>query len=109
VEELMSKNRDRGKRFEKKIAERLGGRRLGVLGGEDVLHPIYSIECKSREKLPKWFESFWKQTMDNCEEYKVPLLVIHLLNQRHDEDWVVMKLSDFEQLCTTKPTSKRVA
>lgn len=98
----MSKNRDRGKRFERKVAERLGGKRTGVLGGEDVMHPIYSIECKSREVMPKWFSKFWEQTMANCEEDKVPLLVIHLTNQRHDEDWVVMKLKDFEKRCETK-------
>lgn len=103
---MASKNKARGKRFEKKIAERLGGRRIGLLGQEDVLHPIYSIECKSREKLPKWFANFWKQTEDSCPDDKVPLLVIHLHNQRHDDDWVVMKLSDFESLCTTKPTSE---
>lgn len=103
----MSKNRDRGKRFERKVAERLGGKRTGVLGGEDVMHPIYSIECKSRETLPKWFAKFWEQTLANCEQGKTPLLVIHQTNKRHDDDFVVMKLSDFELFCVTEPTEER--
>ena len=102
----MSKNRDRGKRLERKIAERLGGKRTGVLGGEDVLHIYYSIECKSRDKLPKWFDNFWKQTLANCEEGKTPLLVIHQTNKNHDDDFVVIKLSDFESFCVTKPTEE---
>ena len=105
----MRKNRDRGKRMEGFIAKALGGKRTGVLGGEDIFHHIYSIECKSREKLPKWFSDFWKQTLANCEEDKVPLLIIHETNKRHDDDYVVMRLEDFTLLCETKPKKKRRA
>jgi len=88
--------------MERYIAKVFDGMRTGVLGGEDILHPIYSIECKSREKLPKWFSKFWEQTMYNCKEGKVPLLVIHVTNARHDDDFVIMRLKDFEERCDTK-------
>ena len=101
---MSTKNRNRGKRHERKIAELLSGKRTGVLGGEDVLHPLYAVECKSREKIPKWFMKFWEQTLKNCPEEKIPLLIIHKLNQRHTDDWVIVRLEDF--LSLTEPTDE---
>jgi len=100
---MSTKNRNRGKRHERKIAELLGGKRTGVLGGEDVLHPVYAVECKSREKIPKWFAKFWEQTLRNAKD-KIPMLVIHKLNQKHEDDWIVVRLKDF--LALTEPTDE---
>lgn len=44
-------NRRRGKNTERALARRLGGRRTGVLGGEDINHPLLSIEAKSRQRF----------------------------------------------------------
>ena len=95
---MSQKNRQRGKRVERKIAELLNGRRLGVLGKHDVESEEFGIEVKSREKLPKWFVDFWEQTLANCPEDKIPLLVIHKLNQKYKDDWVVIRLEDFLNL-----------
>jgi calcineurin-like phosphoesterase family protein len=95
---MSQKNRQRGKRTERKIAELLNGRRLGVLGKHDVESELFGVEVKSREKLPKWFVDFWKQTIANCPKDKTPLLVIHKLNQRYDDDWVVIKMKDFLEM-----------
>lgn len=92
---MSQKNRQRGKRTERKIAEILNGRRLGVLGKHDVESEEFGVEVKSREKLPKWFKDFWQQTINNCPEGLIPLLVIHKLNQRYDDDWVVIRMKDF--------------
>jgi hypothetical protein len=79
---MSKRNRNRGKRH------------LGVLGKHDVETGEYSIECKSREKLPKWFQQMWEQTTRNCGD-KIPLLVIHKLKQKYLNDWVIIKLEDF--------------
>lgn len=92
---MSKKNRNRGKAHERKVAKLIGGRRTGVLGKEDVTHIAFSVECKSREKIPKWFTDFWEQAVANCEEGKKPLLVIHKLNQKYNDDWVVIKMEDF--------------
>ena len=97
---MSQKNRNRGKRHERAIAKRLSGTRTGVLGGEDILHNSYSCECKSRQKIPKWFASMWEQTMKNCGENKIPLLIIHALHSKHDDDFVVIRLKDFEERCS---------
>lgn len=95
---MSQKNRNRGKRAERATAKLLNGRRLGVLGKHDVESEKYGVEVKSREKIPKWFTKFWDQTEANCPEDKIPLLVIHKLNQRHDDDWVVLKMKDFLEI-----------
>ncbi len=46
-----SKNRQRGKRTEKAIAKRIGGKRIGILGKSDVEHACFSFEVKSRKKF----------------------------------------------------------
>jgi len=42
-----SKNRQRGKRTEKAIAKRIGGKRIGILGKSDVEHEG-GIACKKK-------------------------------------------------------------
>ena len=46
---MTSTNRRRGKDAERKIAEMFEGKRIGIMGGEDVMHPYFSIEVKSRK------------------------------------------------------------
>lgn len=92
---MSKKNRDRSKRHERTVAKLLGGKRIGILGKEDVEHPKFSVECKSRQEIPKWFSDFWKQAVDNCEEGKIPLLVIHETQKRYKDDWVVIRMEDF--------------
>jgi hypothetical protein len=91
----MSKiNKNRGKRAERAAVKRLGGKRAGILGGEDIINPHYSIEVKSREK-----HAIFK-VMEQCERNntrdKIPLLVVHQHGRNHDNDLVCMKLSEFE-------------
>jgi hypothetical protein len=91
----MSKlNRNRGKRAERAVVQRLGGKRMGVLGGEDVQHPFYSIEVKSREKHAIF--KVLKQCEDNNKDNKIPLIVIHEHNKPHDRDLVCLKMEEFE-------------
>ena len=91
-----NKNRQRGKRTEKAIAKRLGGRRVGVLGKSDVEHKLFSFECKSRLKFvgEKWF----MQAVRNCEQDKIPAVIVHITGQHHSNDYVIFKLRDFEDL-----------
>jgi hypothetical protein len=90
----MSINRDRGKRTERVIAERLGGKRVGILCGEDVMHPIYSIECKSRMAFAG--EKFLQQAESHCEKGKTPIAIVHLHGKNHGNDIVMIRLKDFE-------------
>ena len=91
-----SRNRQRGKDCEREIAKIVGGKRIGILGDEDVLHPRYSIEVKSRKKFVgnKWM----KQCIKNNKDNKIPIVVIHEANKNHLEDFVLIKLKDFMEI-----------
>jgi len=58
----------------------------------------FSVECKSKEKLPRWLEKCWEQAVNNKEGDKVALLQIHKTGNRHTEDFIVLRLEDFLNL-----------
>lgn len=91
--EIARQNRQRGKRDEKETAKAFEGKRIGVLGKEDVEHPLFSIESKSRKSFvaKKWME----QAENNCPEGKIALVKCHVLNQKREKDLVIVKLKDF--------------
>lgn len=100
------KNRRRGKDTERALAQRLGGKRVGILQGEDIEHPTFSIECKEREKLPVFLTKAYQQAVNNCPEWKIPIVVLHQLSNKHDDDLVIIKLREFEALSPWKPILK---
>ncbi len=91
-----NRNRQRGKECEREIAKIFGGRRVGILGNEDVAHPIYSIEVKSRKSFVgrKWMEQCKRNNIDN----KIPLVVVHEMNKSHSSDLVVINIKDFMEI-----------
>jgi hypothetical protein len=94
--DIARKNRRRGKQFQWKAAKLLGGKNVGGLGGEDVEHIDYSIEAKSRASFvgKNWME----QAEKNCPEGKIPLVLIHIRKDRHEDDLVMMRLKSFQKL-----------
>lgn len=87
-------NRQRGKRTERKLAKRLNAKRVGILGKEDLSHPVFSIEVKSRAKFAG--ESFLRQAERTCERGKTPLAVVHIRGKKISNSIVLMRLKDFE-------------
>lgn len=67
-------NRRRGKATERRVAKLLSGKRVGVLGREDVFTETFVVEVKNRKKLTfvKWFEQVLKHAE---KEKKIPLVV----------------------------------
>lgn len=99
--EIARKNRARGKRNEKAIADLLKGRRLGTMGAVDVLTNKYAIEAKSfiDKSIPKWFKHIWEQAERHAKtEKKTPLAIIHKHRQKRSKDWVILRVEDFLQL-----------
>ncbi len=88
-------NRRRGKDAERVLAKRLKGRRTGVLGGEDISHPLLSIEVKSRARFVG--ERFMAQAKRHSNG-KIPAVTIHVTGRPHGQDLVMLELQDFEDL-----------
>jgi len=92
----MSLNRDRGKRAERHTARAMNGQRVGALGGEDVSAGLFSIECKSRVRFVA--QGWMSQAVRNCPPGRVPMVVAHCHGQRHSEDLVMVRMSDWLDL-----------
>lgn len=93
---LARQNRQRGKRNERALARLMGMERVGVFGKEDGRDGMFSAEWKSRKKFigKAWME----QAVVNCPKGKIPLVVVHVTNQRRADDLVMVKLSDWLDL-----------
>jgi len=89
------------KNTERKIAAIVGGERVPITGRQrgsapDVAHEWLGIEVKHKANLPAWLHDAMAQAVacsDNGE--KLPIVILHEKGRRHDDDFVVVKLSDF--------------
>lgn len=97
-----SNNRKRGKEFERYLADVFGGHRMGLLGGEDVMHDVFSIEAKCREKFTA--RKFMDQCVRNNKRHKIPLVVVHENHKAYDTSLVVIQLNDFLELLNARDT-----
>ena len=95
-----SRNRERGKAVEKEIARMFNGKRVGILGSEDVSCEKYSLEVKSRKRFvgDKWM----RQCIKNNRENKIPLVVVHQANSPHTKDLVMINIMDFLKVTGVK-------
>jgi hypothetical protein len=102
---VSNRNRQRGKSLERFVAQDLGGRRVGILGQEDVIlhHGAFSLECKERKKLPVFIWNSMNQADRNAQRngYR-PGVVLHELGDNHDSDIVLIKYKDFKTLIERK-------
>ena len=86
------------KQFERRIAKRLGGRRVGILGKEDIEHPVFSVETKVLKELPKFMTKVYGQAKRNSPKGKIPFACIKE-NGRHDENaLVILSFGDFQEI-----------
>jgi len=73
-----SKNKQRGRAFQAKLAEMSGGMNIGTLGGEDVMHEEFSYEAKTYHPKAKSNKGrMWvgEKIMSELEEkYGAPVL-----------------------------------
>jgi nucleotide-binding universal stress UspA family protein len=88
------------KRTERKVAELLGGHRIPVSGRQrgdaaDVEHPELSIECKSRQSIPRWLQEAGEQARAASRDGRLPVSVIHVRDGLYKDALCVIRLEDF--------------
>jgi hypothetical protein len=88
---INGRNRARGKAHEKKIAELLGGQRLGLMGGQDVEAGAFSVECKSLSNMPGYLRNFYAQAERHAHG-RIPIVAIHEKNHAYEKDFVLIRL-----------------
>jgi len=89
-------NRRRGKRVQKRIAQEMGARNVGIFGGEDAEHPKFSIEAKSKKVFSG--TKFIEQAEKNCPKGKIPIVILHLVGKSYNTDIVMIRIDKFKEL-----------
>ena len=93
--------RETWKKFERKVAKKLGGVRNPLSGSHsrhtsgDVIHDKFYVECKYREKFS--IVSLYDEVREKArKEGKIPLLVIKQKNRKGE--LVVVDLDEFVKM-----------
>jgi hypothetical protein len=96
------------KKVELEVARRLGGNRLPITGrirgsAPDGETAWLCIEVKHRKTLPKWLHNAMEQAVLSVlskedRQHKIPIVVLHEKYKAHDENFVIMRQQDFENL-----------
>ena len=95
---MSSKNRRRGKDLERWVAKYFGGRRVGILGQEDViLHHGISVEAKERQKLPVFIHKCMAQAEGNAPG-ETAMVVLHELGDEYEMGYVIIRCKDFKAI-----------
>ena len=84
-------------------AKYLNAKNVGLFGGEDIQHDVFSIECKERNQALS-VEKFVKQAETNTPDGKIPLVIFHKLNDKHENDLFIMRRKDIEKIMDIKST-----
>ena len=95
-----AKARRRGKAFQSRCAEYLGGKNRWPMQGVDIIHGNWSIECKSvDQQYPSLIEG-WLQDAEIYSSKAFPendaILVVHEHNSRIENAMVIMRTSVFK-------------
>lgn len=95
-------HRSTWKRFEARVAKRLGTKRIPVTGerhGADLETPLLSVQVKLGRRRPsylaEWLDGIRQTAQIKC---KIGLVVWCANRERTGEGLVVMRLEDFEEL-----------
>lgn len=88
------------KATERRIAKRLSGQRVPVAdkrSGADVISDTLSVEVKHRKQLPAWLHKAMAQAVNAATGEQTPIVVLHELGKRGDNDYVIIRMRDFAQ------------
>lgn len=86
------RNRNRGKSLQRRIAKKLNGKNIGIIGGHDVETELFAIECKSLKSFVG--VSYMEQAIKNCPKTHTPMVVVHVTTKKQD-DLVILNMKNF--------------
>jgi len=98
------KSKRRGSSFEIAVAKYLGMKKAHYKRHDLEGHPLITVECKKREKLPKSIKKWFLQAFTACETGKIPVLVISELGKHTGDALTVLRLADFQYLIKHETT-----
>ena len=87
--------RSRGYQAERAVCNYLGIERIAGSGRRDGDGDWFSAEVKERATIPAWLTGALEQAERLSRTEQLAVLVLHELGARHDDDLVVLRLSEF--------------
>ncbi len=99
VVERVIRNKRQGRKVQSVLAKRVGGKNVGTIEGQDISHPVFSIEAKHRKQFIG--NTFMEQAIRNAPKGKIPIVIVHTLRQRFSKSLVLIRMSDWEDWCGT--------
>ena len=97
---MSSLNRRRGKECERWFAKDLGGKRVGILGYEDIELDFVSMEIKERKNgrlCPADLRHAYNQAKANSDG-KIPIVILHQLYRQYKNSTVYMNQQDCKKM-----------
>jgi len=92
------KSKQRGKSFELNVADYLGMKKAHYKAHDLEGHPLITVECKKRERLPASIKGWCAQAAAAVEPKKVPVVVAGELYGLTKDALVILRLEDFKFL-----------
>lgn len=89
-------NKRAGRAFQAKAAKMLNAKNVGTIENQDLSHPLFSFEAKKRKSFLGI--AFMNQATKNCPEGKIPLVIVHQTEERHENDLILIRFSDWEKM-----------
>jgi len=87
--------KQRGYRAERAVCDYLGIERIAGVGRRDGDGDWFSVEVKSRQKVAGYLTDGMEQSERLSRPDQLAIVVLHETGWRHDDDLVVMRLSEF--------------
>lgn len=91
------------KAYELRVAKDMGGRRIPVTGldrhGEDVVSPMFGIQCKLRKSLPAWLWEWLDGIVGVASQSgRIGVLVLRTPRMKDADALVVLRYQDWVSL-----------
>ena len=100
---MSSRSRQRGKANQRETARILREidkelRNIGIVGEEDLLGRYIVVECKERQRLPKWLLSSFEQLRPERHPTKIHVVQLHMFGMQRMKDLILMSMKTFIKL-----------
>jgi len=73
-------------------------RNIGIVGEEDLVGKYVVVECKERQKIPKWLLSAFEQLRPERHPSKIHVVQLHILGRQRMRDLILMSMKTFIRL-----------
>ena len=73
-------------------------RNIGIVGEEDLVGKYLVVECKERQKIPKWLFSAFEQLRPERHPTKIHVVQLHVFGMQRMRDLILMSMRAFIEL-----------